>query len=330
MDRQPLISIVVPVYNVANYVGACLDSILNQSYKNLEIILVDDGSTDGSGDVCDKYASENENIIIVHQENGGLSVARNTGLDLVTGEFVTFVDSDDMIHREYISTLYKYIEVERADISAVSSVTIQDGDLIPTTAPRGPVKVFYSGADAVESMLYQQGFIDNSAWGKLYKTKLFESHRFPVGMLYEDLATIPLVCLGAKNIVASDTPMYFYRVREDSILGRFTLRRAHVLDVVDDMVKHMEQHNPALVDAARSRKFSANMNILRLMVASGIKDDAIVARCWENISQLRKFTIMHPQVRLKNKLGAVASLFGLDFLMTILNRFKDKLSETKS
>ena len=325
MDRQPLISIVVPVYNVVDYVGACLDSILNQSYKNLEIILVDDGSTDGSGDVCDAYASQNDNFIVIHQENGGLSVARNAGLDLVRGESVTFVDSDDMIHREYISTLYKYIETERADISAISSVTIHDGDLVPTTAPRGPVKVFYSGEDAVESMLYQQGFIDNSAWGKLFKVKLFESHRFPVGMLYEDLATIPFVCLEAKNIATSDTPMYFYRARENSLLDRFSLRRAHILDVVDDMVKHMEQYKPSLVDAAQSRKFSANMNILRLMVATNTKDDAIINRCWENICVLRKFIILHTNVRLVNKLGAVASFFGLEFLMKILTRFKEKL-----
>lgn len=325
MDRQPLISIVVPVYNVVNYVGACLDSILNQSYKNLEIILVDDGSTDGSEEVCDVYASNNENIKVIHQDNGGLSVARNTGLDYVTGEFVTFVDSDDLIHREYISTLYKHIEMERADVAAVSSVRIYDGDLVPTTAPRGPVKVFYSGADAVESMLYQKEYIDNSACGKLYKVELFATHRFPEGMLYEDLATVPLVCLDAKNIVASDTPMYFYRVREDSILGRFSLRRTHVLDVVDDMVKHMGK-NQSLADAARSRKFSANMNILWLMTASGTKDDAVMARCWENIKTLRKFIILHPQVRMKNKMGAVVSLFGIDFLKMVLNRFKDKLA----
>lgn len=325
MDRQPLISIVVPVYNVVDYLGACLDSILNQSYKNLEIVLVDDGSTDGSGEICDEYAKQNDNIRVIHQENGGLSVARNVGLDVIAGEFVTFVDSDDLIHREYISTLYKYLEVEKADISAVSSVIIYEGDLIPTTAPRGPVKVFYSGVDAVESMLYQQGFIENYAWGKLFKSNLFESHRFPVGMLYEDLATIPLVCLEAKNIVTSDTPMYFYRVRENGILGRFSLRRAHILDVIDDVVRYMEQYNPSLVDAARSRKFSANMNILRLMIVSGTKDDAILARCWDNICVLRKFIILHPRVRLKNKLGAVASYCGLEFLTKILTRFKDKL-----
>ena len=323
MNRQPLISVIVPVYNVDKYIGPCVDSILNQSYKNLEIILVDDGSTDNSGAVCDMYATRSENIIVIHQENGGLSAARNAGLDIMRGEYVTFVDSDDMIHRECITTLYRYIEAERAEISAISMLRINEGDIIPTTAPRGELKVFYSGEEAVESMLFQQPYIDNSACGKLYKSTLFDSHRFPVGTLYEDIATIPYVCLNAKCIATTATPMYFYRSREDSILGQFTLRRTEVLDVVDELVKYMEQNKKSLVDAARSRKYSANMNMLWLMSATGIKDDAIIARCWENIKQLRKLTIFNTRVRMKNKLSAITSLFGLDFLVAILTRFKD-------
>lgn len=323
MNRQPLISVIVPVYNVEKYVGKCVDSILNQSYKNLDIILVDDGSTDRSGVICDDYAHHNANIRVIHQLNGGLSAARNAGLDVMTGEYVTFVDSDDMIHRECIATLYRYIETERAEISTISAIDIEDDDVCPTTAPRGELKVFYSGVEAVESMLFQQRFIDNSAWGKLYKASFFETHRFPVGILYEDLATIPYVCLEAKCIATSATPLYFYRKRETSILGSFSLKRSDVLDVVDDLVKFMEQNYKALIDAACSRKFSANMNILWLMSATGIKDDAIVARCWENIKQLRKMALINPRVRMKNKLGALTSVFGLDFLMIVLNRFKD-------
>lgn len=323
MNRQPLISVIVPVYNVEKYVGKCVDSILNQSYKNLDIILVDDGSTDRSGVICDDYAHHNANIRVIHQPNGGLSAARNVGLDVMTGEYVTFVDSDDMIHRECITTLYRYIETERAEISTISAIDIEDDDVCPTTAPRGELKVFYSGVEAVESMLFQQRFIDNSAWGKLYKASFFETHRFPVGILYEDLATIPYVCLEAKCIATSATPLYFYRKRETSILGSFSLKRSDVLDVVDDLVKFMGQNHKALTDAACSRKFSANMNILWLMSATGIKDDAIVARCWENIKQLRKMALINPRVRMKNKLGALTSVFGLDFLMIVLNRFKD-------
>ena len=321
-----MISILMPVYNVEKYLGRCLDSILGQTYSDYEVVLLDDGSTDKSGKICDAYAAQHACIRVIHQKNAGVAQARNTLLAAARGEYITFVDSDDMIHREYVSALYKYIESERAEISAVTSLVIHEGDLIPTTAPRGEMKTFYSGVDAVESMLFQQEFIDNSACGKLFKAELFKEHRFPEGMLYEDLATIPYVCLEAKCIVAVKTPMYFYRYREDSILGRFSLRRSHVLDVVDDLVRNLSQKYPVLAPAASSRKFSANMNILLLMTATKTQDDTLKARCWENICSLRKMTILHPKVRLKNKLGALVSLCGLDVLVKALDYFKDKIS----
>ena len=317
------VSVIVPIYNAEKYLEECVASLTAQTFTDFEIILVDDCSPDKCPEICDRLSKTDERIKVIHKENGGLPSARNAGLDVASGDYVSFVDSDDMIHRECITTLYRYIETERAEISTISAIDIEDDDVCPTTAPRGELKVFYSGVEAVESMLFQQRFIDNSAWGKLYKASFFETHRFPVGILYEDLATIPYVCLEAKCIATSATPLYFYRKRETSILGSFSLKRSDVLDVVDDLVKFMEQNYKALIDAACSRKFSANMNILWLMSATGIKDDAIVARCWENIKQLRKMALINPRVRMKNKLGALTSVFGLDFLMIVLNRFKD-------
>ncbi len=324
MNQQPLISVIVPVYNVEKYVGACIDSILNQSYENLEIILVDDGSTDSSGDICDEYAQRCGNIKVIHQANGGLSAARNSGLDVMNGEYVTFVDSDDLIHRECIFTMHKYIVEEQSDVASISFVTIYEEDFEPATASEGPIKVFHSGRDAVESMLYQQGFINNSAWGKLYKSTLFATQRFPEGMLYEDLATIPYVCLNASCIVASAFSMYCYRSREDSILGTFNMRRVDVLEIVEKLVQYMVQYHNSLVDAAKSRKFSANMNIMYLMLGNGIKDDAIIGHCWKNIKQLRKSIIINPKTRLKNKIGALASYIGLNFMQKIFTQLKIK------
>ena len=120
--------------------------------------------------------------------------------------------------------------------------------------------------------------------------------------------------------------MYFYRKRSASILGDFSLRRCDVLDVVDDLVCYMEQHYPLIVDAARSRKFSANMNILWLMSATGVKDDVVVARCWENIKALRLFSLVNPRVRMKNKIGAIISFVGMKNIMKILKCFKNKYS----
>jgi hypothetical protein len=158
----------------------------------------------------------------------------------------------------------------------------------------------------------------------LFKSSLFENHRFPVGMLYEDLATIPYVCLCAKKVVAVAIPMYYYRKRESSILGSFSLHRYDVLDVVDDLVRYMQQYHPSLVVATQSRKFSANMNILYLMLGNGIKDESIIARCWENIKGLRALMIFNSRVRMRNKMGALLSYIGLDLMLLLFAKLKIK------
>lgn len=321
MNSQPLISVIVPVYNVEDYVGACIDSIIEQTYEKLEIILIDDGSTDNSGAICDQYSTRDNRIKVIHQPNGGLSMARNAGLDVMSGEYVTFVDSDDLIHREALATMWKQLISTDADISTISLTTFKESGTPPAKAPWG-ARCVMNGHKAVKSMLYQRK-IDNSACGKLFKASLFASHRFPAGILYEDLATIPLVCLDAVRVAINTTGMYFYRNRATSIIGTFTLRRADVLNVTDTLVNIFTTSHPSMLHAAKSRKFSANMNILWLMTVTGIGNEELTTRCWNNIKQLRWQAIFNPCVRLKNKCGAIASLAGLNGLMTILNRFKD-------
>lgn len=323
MDKLPLISVIVPVYNVQEYVEACVDSIICQSYANLEIILVDDGSTDQSGEICEILRLKDPRIKVLHQTNRGPSVARNAGIDIMVGKYVAFVDSDDIIHQNTITLLYRNLVDNSADISAISLISFSDVNKLSTISETHPtIKIYEPGVIATESMLYQEGLIDNSPCGKLFKSSLFEHCRFPKGLLYEDLATIPYVCLGAKKVVATTMPMYFYRKRESSILGSFTLQRYDVLDVVDDLVRYMQKHYPSLIVAAQSRKFSANMNILYLMLGNGIKNEDVIARCWRNIKELRVLMIFNPRVRIKNKMGALLSYIGLDLLLLLFAKLK--------
>ena len=132
-----------------------------------------------------------------------------------------------------------------------------------------------------------------------------------------------MIC-GAKKVATTTTPMYFYRRRNTSITGTFTLKRCDVLDVVDELEAYMKQNHSGLVDAALSRKFSANMNMLWLMTITGVKDAAAESRCWENIKLLRKMAIINPKVRTKNKLGALISFGGKDFLLKVFSHFKEK------
>ncbi len=323
MSGNSLISIVIPVYNVKTYLPWCLDSVLSQTYANIEVILINDGSTDGSKLVCDEYALRDSRIRVIHQVNAGPSVARNNALDLISGEYVTFVDGDDLIHPRYIETLYGNLCNNDAQISSVTFKLIRedvmgivDCDII------GELKVF-SAECAVAQVLYQNK-MDSGTCGKLYKRELFDGIRFPENKLYEDLSALPRLYEKATTIVHQLAPIYYYRQRNTSLMNSFSLKRADVLDVTDEIVEHVKIHHSSLLPAAYDRKFSANMNILWLMSTTGISSVEIVNRCWSNIKELRLSSLFNRRVRLKNKIGAIASFGGLWLLCRIFKLFKPK------
>ena len=186
---QPLISVIVPCYNVEEYLPKCIESILNQTYRNLEILLVDDGSPDNCGRICDEYAAKDSRIRIIHKKNGGLSDARNAALDVMTGEYVTFIDSDDYVSDDYVEYLYKIIKESGVKLSVSSYQTFVD-DSSAEICTNNPlfVKIVHTN-DALTGMFYQQIF-DTSAWAKMYHRSLFsDGIRYPKGWLYEDLPT---------------------------------------------------------------------------------------------------------------------------------------------
>lgn len=319
-NNKHLISVVIPVYNVGQFLSPCINSVLAQTYERLEIILIDDGSTDGSSSVCDKYAESDHRVIAIHQPNLGLSAARNTGLDNAKGEYITFVDSDDLIHPDYIMTLYSGITAHNADISSVEFKRISSLTETKDSCQSNTI-LNMDGKKAMRYMLYQN-IIDNSACCKLFKTSLFDDIRFPQGLFYEDLATIPIIYFHAKKTTHLRTQLYYYRYRNSSILGHFSLKRADVLDVTEEIEDFANLHCPENIPAARSRRFSANMNILLLMSACKIDNESLKSRCWKNIRTLRKEMLKDRHVRLKNKIGALASYGGLRLTQSILGLFK--------
>ena len=231
--KNPLISIIVPIYKVERYLNACVDSIVNQTYANLVIILVDDGSPDKCPEICDEYARLDNRIKVIHQENGGLSAARNAGIDIASGEFLTFIDSDDFIAKNYVELLYKGIVDFDADISIASFCTFTKEDELEIQSIEFPfVEITreerfrrYGALNAELSM----PFI--SACNKLYKKDFFASIRFPIGKLYEDAFTTYKLLDKAKKIVFTPSKLYFYRINPQSILGQ-SFREKH-LEMVD-------------------------------------------------------------------------------------------------
>ena len=245
----PLISIIVPVYNVEDYLADCIDSILGQTYENIEIILVDDGSTDGSGSLCDILATRDKRIIVYHKTNGGLSDARNYGIDRLHGDYLTFIDSDDYVDKKYIETLYDM--VSKYDV-LISVLGIGSG--ISECAQECPYERFLiDKKEALKHMLIKEGF-GVSACAKLFSREVFINRRFPKGYLYEDLFTIPYIIMEADKIVYSKEPLYFYRQRMDSIMHRSLTDKDYiVLEGQSRLYDYTINHYPDLEDAAACR-----------------------------------------------------------------------------
>ena len=213
---RPLISIIVPIYNVELYLQRCLDSIVNQSYTNLEIILVNDGSQDNCPQICDEYAAKDNRIVVIHKENGGLSDARNAGLEICRGEYISFVDSDDWINNEYIENLIRPTQDETYDF-IISDYSVSTNKATPPHlfCKEGPIL----GNTAIVSTYCQQKY-PPSAWAKLYNHSFIEKNhfRFHRGLLFEDQLWSCSLASSATRIYIIHKPSYHYTIRVNSIM----------------------------------------------------------------------------------------------------------------
>lgn len=206
------LSVIIPVFRTEKYLEKCLLSVLSQSYPDLEIILVDDGSDDSCPAICDKYASEYEKIKVIHKSNGGLSSARNVGLEKATGDFVTFVDSDDYIENDMYS--YMMSARENCDIVCCSHFVEKDGK--KTKAPSFEEKTVLDTDSAVREIL-KDGKVKNYVWNKIFRRELFSDVRFPEGMAFEDIPVTPVLFTKANLVCVLPDAKYNYIIRSDSI-----------------------------------------------------------------------------------------------------------------
>lgn len=214
-EKKPLVSVVVPIYNVQDYLNECIDSILNQTYKNIEVILVDDGSKDNCPQICDSYKDIDSRIKVIHKINGGLSDARNTGLENAIGEYICFIDSDDYIDKDYVKNLISIIISDKCDI-AICSFCKTNKSALYLESNENHVK-FYDGKNII-NLIYGNEYLNVIvAWNKLYKRSLFGNVRYPVGVIHEDEATTCKLLCKAKKVALTDRKMYYYRIRESSI-----------------------------------------------------------------------------------------------------------------
>ena len=244
---EVLVSIIVPVYNVSDYLQECWDSIISQSFKNLEIILVDDGSTDGSGELCDELSKQDKRVIVIHRKNGGLSAARNSGLDVCKGEYVTFVDSDDFIASNMIEKLVLAMSETGADIVQCESIRFENElDEKKTVDNHFQVKTFPGNV-----FVGNENYKDVS-WAKLYKREVWSKKRFREGIIHEDYAlTYKLIYESALVSHVGET-LYYARIRPGSItqLG-FRKESLILVELSEERIEYfMEYNDKRLLDYA--------------------------------------------------------------------------------
>ena len=221
-----LISIIVPVYNVKYYLEKCVETILNQSYDNLEIILVDDGSTDGSSELCDQLFIKDERIIVLHKQNGGLSDARNYGFTHSKGKYVMFIDSDDYIHEEMVSKLYNAMVTSDADLAICNYDFVDINGNVVNKNKNILKNEIFGKEEAYEKLSNADNYYYVTAWNKLYKREILTSNTFPKGRIHEDEFSIHHVFSKCNNIVSIDDVLYYYVQRDNSIMhSKLTIKK---------------------------------------------------------------------------------------------------------
>ena len=245
---QPLISVIVPVYKVEKYLDKCVSSIVNQTYKNLEIILVDDGSPDNCPAMCDAWAEKDNRIRVIHKQNGGLSDARNAGMKIASGEFIGFVDSDDWIVSDMYQHLYEIMTDDRSDIAVCGALMVwEDGRTQKLTRDGSCV---LNREDAMRAII-EESWLKQPVWNKLYRTEKIRDITFPVGKYHEDVFWSYRAVGMADRVSVSDKVGYYYLQRDGSIMDeRYSPKRLDAVDAKVQRCAYIQRCFPKLHELA--------------------------------------------------------------------------------
>ncbi len=303
------VSLIIPVYNVESFLEECLNSVEKQTYGDFECILVDDGSTDQSGKMCDKYAETHENTRVIHKENGGLSDARNVGVEACDGEFVVFMDSDDYVTEDYLEYLVSLTEKYKTDIAIAGVKKFEDGT-VPEIIPKEETEKVLSKEKVLEKICYGEYGI--YAPSKIYRRELVLENKYPAGKFYEDLATtyrIVGACQG-ENIAFGSREIYYWRQRTGSIT-KSKINEDHLYGITagKGLVEYMEKNYPSVVPAAKVR--AANKIIdLAYRLVMGKNDKVLFRALKKEIKPLKGDILKNPKASLSVKARAVTLNMG--------------------
>lgn len=310
-----MVSVIIPAYNVEKYIGDCLDSVLAQKGVDMEIIVVNDGSTDSTMSIIDAYASMHRFITAVNRPNGGPAAARNTALPYCRGEWIAMVDGDDILAPgalcKMLDTAMRHREV---DVVFGRYIPFQ-GDWISFTKSSSSRPMLLSGREAAEMMMYQKKYTDKvnpSAWGKLYRREFWQNTSFSEDLIYEDLQLMPRRCAATRHIAVIDDQVYGYRINADSLLHTFSEKRMDAIKATSQLCEFFAG-DKALCTAARSRHFSAAFNLWLLIKANSADMPGRLSECRSIVRSLAVSQLFGRKVRARNRIGALLQYFPFIF-----------------
>lgn len=317
---KPLISVIVPVYNVEKFLDSCIESLISQTYDNLEIILVDDGAKDSSGEICDSYALKDNRIKVIHKQNAGVSKARNTGMENMTGEYFCFIDGDDYVHEDYIDAMYSLITEYGADIAMCGYVfKWRDGKEVRTRNTEYPDSHIFSdsGCDAMCKMLHSDTYAP-ACWGKLFTSSKF-SFTFPEFPIGEDMLASISYLQKADKVVMTNRRLYYYMQNDESVMHSVNPEKVFALVTSGDEILSLIPADNKAMQAAASN-YIAEKNLMALMKLYPMKNQKDKIRhIKSNLKKHRLSVLKNPKALRKTKIACLFSYFGVNTLCIIRN-----------
>nr|WP_022768216.1 glycosyltransferase family 2 protein [Butyrivibrio sp. NC2007] len=275
-NNRELVSVIVPIYNVKEYLERCVNSILNQSYENLDIILVDDGSNDGSEEICDFFARKDKRVNVIHQENRGVAAARNTGLNNCKGELICFVDSDDYVHQDYILYLYSKMEDNNCDICMCYHVVTEDWDYKGSVNWDAPIHVY------TREEIFDRFYTDMHGsiimlWNKIIRKDCIGNIRFDEGFIHEDEGTTFKILYNARKIAFSNEALYYYFSRDESITGiPYDKKRLDILKAYENRLSFYKDNSEKILYDRECQYYLSEILANYYKVSKLLKDKSIL------------------------------------------------------
>ena len=302
------VSIIVPVYKVEKYLERCLGSISAQTFRDFELLLVDDGSPDRCGEICEAFAKTNDYTTVIHQANQGLSAARNNAVPHARGQYITFIDSDDFVTPDYLEYLVGLAEKYKADVS-VGGRVYQYDDKEPAEPKAERSSGFLSPEEALIRMNYGIDF-SVYAWGKLYRRELVEKYPYPVGRLYEDLATTYKIVSDANGVAYGTRQIYYWIQRSDSIMhSGFNERQLDGLLSAEEQLHFIEEHFPNAVPAAKYRLTAKAIELAEICFSSG-GSKAVFRKLRDSMNRYASEVMKDPKAKRSMKIRILAMKMG--------------------